>query len=547
MINRATITAALASVLALLALPAKAVPIDSRDKPFNEYSWVTTHNSYEKINQNLKEMPAQLREGVRGFMLDLYLNKDDVRPEQRVQVCHKQIACYGPFTAQLKNEFLPFLKANPAEVVTLFLETYVEREHLQEVFNTLPELANVSFNPANFTGAQWPTLRQMAAKNNRLIMMTDKRQIAGDYWVNGKAITVLFDQDWIVQNHWDTLGNFASNIESAHGWSCPTRWGNRPLNSPKVASSTGKQWTPLFLMNQFHPATSTTFDSAGYDNNLTYLTRRVDNCGVTPNFVGVNNYASGEVDRYTNALNNGGIYFYEDLNTNKAQDAVCVIPTKQGNVSLKANGCENDEAKSLTLSGVSKGTRITLFDSASGSTQDDHLIIDVKRDIGIRERVLLPNFQANYNNNDFKAVYLRNNGLNGKLSRITLGKTPTDFSDASIAFYEGTNASQNLDCTVPFSSSHQIKMKSNGYGCSNDEIQSAKIVKAKAGTSFTLTGHPGGDFKEGRTNVKILRDITSPIIIPSFNSSYSNADVSVTNYTKGVNGKISFGYINGAK
>jgi hypothetical protein len=162
-------------------------------------------------------------------------------------------------------------------------------------------------------------------------------------------------------------------------------------------------------------------------------------------------------------------------------------------------------------------------------------------------RVLLPNFQANYNNNDFKAVYLRNNGLNGKLSRITLGKTPTDFSDASIAFYEGTQASQNLECVVPFSSGYTLKMQSNNYGCANDEIQSAKIVKAKAGTSFTLTGHPDGDFKEGRTNVKILRDITSPIIIPSFNSSYSNADVSVTNYTKGVNGKISFGYINGAK
>lgn len=44
------------------------------------------------------------------------------RPEARIKVCHKQIACYGPFAAQLKNEFLPFLQRNSGEVITLFLK-----------------------------------------------------------------------------------------------------------------------------------------------------------------------------------------------------------------------------------------------------------------------------------------------------------------------------------------------------------------------------------------------------------------------------------------
>ena len=116
-----------------------------------------------------------------------------------------------------------------------------------------------------------------------------------------------------------------------------------------------------------------------------------------------------------------------------------------------------------------------------------------------------------------------------------------------MAFYEGTHASQNLDCVIPFSSSYNMKMKSNSFGCSNDEIQSARILKAKAGTSLTLTGHPQGDFSEGRTTVEVLRDITLPVVIPSFNSSYSNSDVKVTNYTRAVGGKISFAYINGAR
>jgi hypothetical protein len=535
----------LATLLSATTLKANATALDSRDKPFNEYSWVTTHNSYEKINQNLKEMPAQLNDGVRGFMLDLYVEHANPRPEARIKVCHKQIACYGPFAAQLKNEFLPFLQRNPGEVITLFLETYVGRDDLQKVFNTLPELGDVSFDPAHFAADQWPTINQMAARNNRLIMLADKREVAGDYWVRGKKITVLFDQDWIVQNHWATLGNAASSIESAHNWSCPTRWGNLPLSTKAVATSTGKQWKRLFLMNQFHPGTSTIFDSAAYDNNLTYLKRREDNCGVKPNYVGINNYKSGETERYTSALNNGGIYLHEGPNATRAQDLVCVIPVRPGVVNLSANGCENDEARSMSLSGVAKGTRIQLYDNASGNTQDDHMIVDIMRDIGIHERVVLPSFEADVSNTHYRAVHNRNNGLNGKVSRVVIGKTPTDFSDATVAFYEGNNASQNLDCVIPFNFKYTMKLSSR-YGCSNDEIKSAKIIKAKAGTSFTLTGSPEGGYSQGRVSVQILRDITSPIVIPTFNSSYSNADVNVTNYKEPVGGKVSFAYINGA-
>lgn len=535
------------ALCAFFAMHTQAGPIDSRDKPFNEYSWVTTHNSYEKINQNMKELPQQLKDGVRGFMMDLYYKPQYPLPGESVRVCHKEAMCYGPFKQHLKNEFIPFLRSNPAEVVTIFLETYVTREQLLSVFETVPEIADLSFNPANFSAAQWPTLKEMAAKDNRLVLMSDQRSVAGNYSVNGKNITVLFDQDWIVQNSWDTLGPVATSIEAQHNWSCPARWGNLPLDTAKVAASTGKEWKRLFLMNQFHHVISLTPDSAAYDNNMTYLSRRTDNCGVTPNFVGVNHYASGETHRYTDALNNGGLYFYEARNASRTEDIVCVVPTRQGVVDRKAHGCENDETKSMALSGVMKGTRITLFDSPSGNTQDDHLILDVLRDIGINERIVVPHFEQDYSNTAVRGVFNRNNGLNGKVSRMEISKTPTGFTDASIAFYEGVNASQNLDCVVPFSSSYTLKMKNKSFGCSNDEIKSARITKAKAGSSFTLTGHPEGNFNEGRTTVEILRNVTTPIIIPNFNSSYSNLDVRVTNYTKPIAGWISFGYINGTK
>lgn len=275
-----------ASALSLAAASVQA-SVNGMDRPFNENYWVTTHNSYEKINQNLKEIPQQLKDGVRGFMLDLYPDSKK-SGGNRIKVCHKSIACYGPFANHLKNEFIPFLKTNPTEVVTIFLETYVDRHDLQQVFDTIPELGNYSFNPANFSAQRWPTPKEMAARNNRLILMTDNRKVAGNYSVNGKTVSVLFDQDWIVQNHWDTLGGAASSIEKAHDWSCPTRWKEIPLDTRTVAASTQKQWPRLFLMNQFHTATSTVPDSASYDNNLTYLMRRTANCGVKPNFIGIN-------------------------------------------------------------------------------------------------------------------------------------------------------------------------------------------------------------------------------------------------------------------
>lgn len=535
-------------VCGLFALSAFSVHVQAanfadKDKPFDQYHWVTTHNSYEKINQNLAEMPRQLRDGVRGFMLDLYTN-DKKQGLERIKVCHKTIACYGPLGKQLKNEFIPFLKSNGSEVVTIFFETYVQRSDLQQVFDSMPELADFTFDPANFNSPGWPTLKDMASKNNRLILMTDKRDVSGKYTVGNKTITVLFDRDWVTQNHWDTLGPAASNIKAAHNFSCPTRWPDIPLNTRTVASSTGKQWKRLFMMNQFHSVTSTIFDSAAYDNNLTYLMLRTANCGVTPNFIAINNYRNGDAFPYARALSKGGVYLWEKENANREGDTVCVIPNEPRTLMLPTAGCEKDEARSMSLSGIASGTRIKVYDNGRGSLADDYAIIDVKRDIGINEEVIVPSFERSRNCAAFQIVNIRNNGLNGKVSRIDIGRTPASFDDASIAFYEGTNASQNLDCTIPFSRTHNVKMKSNSYGCSNDEVKSAKIIKAKAGASFTLTGHPGGDFSQGKTTVTIKRNITWPVVIPSFDRSYENADVKVE-ATRSINGKVSFGYFNG--
>ena len=542
-INRFIMSGLIATLATSHAL---ADPFASKDLPFDQTHWVTTHNSYERINQNFQSMPQQLRDGVRGFMLDVYYRPQNTGVNA-IQVCHTSVMCYGKFADHLGNEFLPFLAQHRNEIVTLFLETYITRDQLQMVFDNQPQIADVAFNPNVFSGNAWPTQRQMVEKNGRLILFTDKAAVAGEYTVRGKPVHLLYDQHWLVQNRWDTLGPVATNFLAAHNFSCPTRWDSLPLSTDKVSAATGKQWKRLFLMNQFHHVTSTIFDSGAYDNNLTYLMRRTENCGRKPNFIGVNNYRNGDLNAYTQALTQGGVYFWEGNGADKTQDTVCVIPRGQRTLKLASAGCENDEARSLSLSGMDKGTRIRLYDHPDGNRKDDFVIIDVKRNIGKHEHVVVSSFERSTDNSTYRQVYVRDNGLDGRVSRIEVSRTPDDFSDAAIAMYEGNNATQTLHCVIPFDRGYNIKMKSNGYGCPNDDIRSARILKAKKGTQFTLTGHPDGNFNQGRAVVEILSDITYPVTIRSFNSSYQDANVRVTNYKEGIDGKISFGYISGAK
>eukprot|EP01018_Ginkgo_biloba_P019760 Gb_09111 [translate_table: standard] len=156
--------------------------------PFNRYSWLTTHNSFAILGEQSHtgtrrltlpnqqdSVTSQLNNGVRGLMLDMYDFNNDI------WLCHSfggicyNFTAYVPAINTLKEIEL-FLAANPTEIVTIFIEDYVKApKGLTKVF-TAAGLKKywfpVSRLPKN--GQNWPTVADMVAKNQRLVVFTSK-------------------------------------------------------------------------------------------------------------------------------------------------------------------------------------------------------------------------------------------------------------------------------------------------------------------------------------------------------------------------------------
>ncbi|KAG2724424.1 hypothetical protein I3760_01G015400 [Carya illinoinensis] len=198
--------------------------------PFNQYSWLTTHNSYAlsgaksatgsailaPTNQE-DSVTSQLNNGVRGLMLDMYDFQNDI------WLCHSIGGqCYN-FTAfqpaiNVLKEIQAFLEANTSEIVTIFIEDYVtSSQGLTKVFNASglsKYLFPLSRMPKN--GGDWPTVDDMVQKNQRLVVFTSK---------SSKEATegIAYEWNYVVENQYGNDGMVAG--------SCPSRAESSPMNT----------------------------------------------------------------------------------------------------------------------------------------------------------------------------------------------------------------------------------------------------------------------------------------------------------------------------
>ncbi|GMI75313.1 PHOSPHOLIPASE C-LIKE 1 [Hibiscus trionum] len=253
--------------------------------PFNRYAFVTTHNSFaneeEPLHTGIRltfvnqedSVTKQLNNGVRALMLDTYEFKGDI------WLCHSFGGKCHDFTAfwlaiDTLKQVESFLSANPSEIVTLFLEDYVDTPNvLSKVFQDsglMKYWFPVSSMPRN--GQDWPLVKDMIANNQRLVVFTSKQS-------KQESEGIAYQWNYVVENQYGDDGE--------HSGQCSNRAESAPLDD-KTKS--------LVLINHFH---SIPFKELVCEDNSGRLLSMLDTCHGTSgnrwaNFVAVNYYKRSE-------------------------------------------------------------------------------------------------------------------------------------------------------------------------------------------------------------------------------------------------------------
>lgn len=131
-------------------------------------------------------------------------------------------------------------------------------------------------------------------------------------------------------------------------------------------------------------------------------------------------------------------FFEGNRGTQDLLGKVDVIYGKQYNLKHRSRPIPNDEARSMVLTNVPPGTVIRLFDSPSGSFNDDYAFITV---LELQQKIVINSFE---HKQDFirgirqngklvaalDGVYV--NGLDGKVSRIEITQVSKEDVDQLI-------------------------------------------------------------------------------------------------------------------
>lgn len=108
----------------------------------------------------------------------------------------------------------------------------------------------------------------------------------------------------------------------------------------------------------------------------------------------------------------GIIAFYEGNNATQN-----IVQTVEDYPGQDFKPTQNDEIRSAKLYGVRPGAEIRVFDSPNGATNDDFCIVNVKRQV---PEYVVDTFERSYEDEYVRVTFIRNNGLDGKISRIRI-------------------------------------------------------------------------------------------------------------------------------
>ena len=108
----------------------------------------------------------------------------------------------------------------------------------------------------------------------------------------------------------------------------------------------------------------------------------------------------------------GIIAFYEGNNATQN-----ILQTVEDAPGQDFKPAQDDAIRSLKLFNVRPGAEIRLYDSPDGATNDDFCIINVKRP---SPEYIVATFERTFEDEYVRVTFIRNNGLDGKVSRIRI-------------------------------------------------------------------------------------------------------------------------------
>ncbi|QGV79968.1 RICIN domain-containing protein [Streptomyces ficellus] len=293
----------------MLTAPTSAVAASKYgDARLDQWSWLTTHNAYAydwakpiPPRAQSRNVSEQLDDGVRGLMFDTY--DKTVSPPfgpEAVMLCHKVI-CYDFFQNELAR-VVDFLQENKSEVVTIFLENYASQETLTRAIAQVLEdkkATDLLFQPSD-TGfdidkRNWPRVRDMVTRNERLVVFQDK-------WADDIPVTSTRDAG---TEYGRLMYTWKRTVETTYDYK-----GNRPhgclsrnSNSLDLKQMPGTKLTPLFTINQFDSSVLNPESKSHGDNGQSLKNRVEKDCQDVakrdPNYVAVNFYQHSDTPGVT--------------------------------------------------------------------------------------------------------------------------------------------------------------------------------------------------------------------------------------------------------
>lgn len=248
-------------------------------RPYNRLVFPGTHNSYANLskgfweataNQN-RDLPRQLEDGIRVFLLDAYPDGG------RVRLCHSLCWLGHLDHRDALDQIQAFLLTHPREVLTLIYEDHISPSRIEGDFLSA---GLVDYVYTHAPGTPWPTLGRMIESGQRLVVFGE----------NGHPPPLWYHHLWDL------------------AWDNPYR--NNRFSDFRCELGRGKPGNDLFLFNHWLNTRLLNFPSeekAMWVNDMEVLYPRVMDCiakaNRLPNFIAVNFYEHGDLLKVVDLLN----------------------------------------------------------------------------------------------------------------------------------------------------------------------------------------------------------------------------------------------------